>query len=389
MTTVVVSGAIANKPLNGGEAWVRLSWVLGLKRLGCDVYFVEQIDEDTCVDASGAVTDFDRSVNLAYFGEVVEQFGLESRASLVCGDGGRTSGLSYQELTEVAGSADLLVNISGHLQLDSLMRAFAAAGVKKAFVDLDPGFTQLWHATGEAGVRLQGHDLFFTVAERINSPSVPIPTGDMQWLPVRPPVVLEQWPIAPGDFSRFSTIASWRGAFGPIEHDGRTYGLKVHEFRKFIELPGRAPGEFEIALDIHPADAKDLDALKANGWRIVEPRQVVPGPLEFRRYVQQSGAEFSVAQGIYVDTRMGWFSDRSVRYLASGRPVLVQDTGFSDQYPTGQGLLAFSTMEDAVAGAESIVSDYAGHREAARAIAERYFDSDIVLAGFLEQAAVG
>jgi hypothetical protein len=270
--------------------------------------------------------------------------------------------------------------------VDDLMKAFR----RKAYVDLDPGFTQLWYVTGEEGARLRGHDLFFTVAERINSASVPIPTGDMQWLPVPPPVVLDEWPVAEGDgFSRFSTIASWRGAFGPIEHAGHTYGLKVHQFRRFMELPSRASGGFEIALDIHPADGKDLDALRANGWRIVDPRQVASGPLEFRRYVQESGGEFSVAQGIYVDTRMGWFSDRSVRYLASGRPVLVQDTGFSDRYPTGEGLLSFSTMEDAVAGAESIVSDYASHRQAARAIATRFFDSDVVLTRFLEQSGIG
>jgi hypothetical protein len=383
---VVVSGAIANKLRNGGEAWVRLSWVLGLRRLGCEVHFIEQIDRATCVDDGGEPTDFEHSANLAYFRDVVERFGVADSSVLVYEGGERTSGIPYDELVELARSADLLVNISGHLDLEPLMSAFA----KKAYVDLDPGFTQLWHAAGNPGARIAGHDLFFTVAESINSTHVRIPLSGIEWRVVRPPVVLEEWPVRDeGEHDRFTTIASWRGAFGPIEHEGETYGLKVHEFRKFIALPTLSPSTFEIALDIHPGDARDLEALTANGWRIRPPREVAAGPREFRRYVQGSGAEFSVAQGIYVATRMGWFSDRTVRYLASGKPALVQETGFSEHYPTGEGLIAFSTMEEALAGAQAISRDYAAHAEAARALAERCFDSDLVLGGFLEQAGLG
>jgi hypothetical protein len=202
--------------------------------------------------------------------------------------------------------------------------------------------------------------------------------------------VLGEWPVADdGDPGRFTTIGAWRGAFGPVQFGGRTYSLKVHEFRKVIELPRRSPQRFEIALDIHPGDDRDREALEAHGWTLVDPRATVPGPLEFRDYVQGSGAEFSVAQGIYVETNSGWFSDRTVRYLASGRPVLVQDTGFSDNLPVGEGLLAFTDLDGAVAGAERIASDYEHHRDAARAIAEAHFDSDTVLARFLEEAGIG
>jgi hypothetical protein len=202
--------------------------------------------------------------------------------------------------------------------------------------------------------------------------------------------VLTEWPVANGgDPDRFTTIGAWRGAFGPVHFGGRTYSLKVHEFRKVLELPRRAPQRFEIALDIHPGDQRDREALEASGWTLVDPRAKVPGPLEFRDYVQGSGAEFSVAQGIYVETNSGWFSDRTVRYLAAGRPVLVQDTGFSANLPVGEGLLAFSDLEGAVAGAQRIAADYDHHRVAARAIAESHFDSDIVLPRFLEQAGGG
>ena len=385
MGTLVVSGAIANKHHNGGEAWVRLSWILGLRRLGHDVWFVEQIGAESCVDAAGRPAPFERSENRRYFDEVVERFGLSGRASLLYEGGQESSGVPLAELLAVAEEAELLVNISGHLDLEPLMSRLR----RKAYVDLDPGFTQFWQANGIGGARLEGHDSYFTVGENIGRPGCEIPTCGLEWKAVPPPAVLEEWPVATGGADdRFTTIGAWRGAFGQVEFGGRTYSLKVHEFRKVIELPRRAPQRFEIALDIHAGDQRDRDALEANGWTLVDPRKTVPGPVEFRDYVSGSGAEFSVAQGIYVETNSGWFSDRTVRYLAAGRPVLVQDTGFSANLPVGEGLLAFSDLEGAVAGARRIASDYDAHRRAARAIAEEHFDSDIVLPRFLEEAGV-
>ena len=385
MTTIMVSGAIANKYRNGGEAWVRLSWALGLKKLGFDVYFVEQIAPASCVDAGGAVTTFDDCVNLAYFKQVVEQFGLSGSAALIYDNGEQVQGMTYAELLDLAEAADLLVNISSHLSLEPLMRRIR----RKAYVDLDPGFTQFWHAAGNAGPRLAGHDFYFTVGENIGTPTCRIPTGDIHWRPIRQPVVLEDWPISvEGTPDRFTTVASWRGPYGPVQHGGHTFGLKVHEWRKFVELPERARQGFEIALDIHPADEKDLSLLRRHGWRIVDPKAMAPGPAVFRRYIQTSGAEFSVAQGIYVETLSGWFSDRTIRYLASGKPALVQDTGFSRNYPVGQGLVPFHTLEQAIDGARRIARDYEGHRQAARALAETYFDSDKVLGGLIEEVGL-
>jgi hypothetical protein len=158
----------------------------------------------------------------------------------------------------------------------------------------------------------------------------------------------------------------------------------VHEFRKFIELPQHTALSFETALDIHPADQKDLEALQRHGWHIVSPA-VVARPDDFRSYVQNSSAEFSVAQGIYVQTQSGWFSDRTAAYLASGKPALVQETGFSQHLPSGEGLLGFATLEQAIDGAEQIRSNYAHHCRAARAVAEEYFDSDKVLQKLLSE----
>jgi hypothetical protein len=383
MAVVLVSGALANKLHNGGAAWTRLSWALGLKALGVEVAFVEQIRADSCVDASGRPCTFEESANRHYFREVTEQFGLSDLATLTCDDGG-AYGLNASELDDLVRSAAALVNITGHW-------AHPRMGLipRRIYIDLDPAYTQFWHAAGNPGPRLGGHHFYYTVGENIGRPDCSIPTGGIPWRPIRQPLTLEHWPAcAPGDTRPFSTIASWRGPYGPAEHAGNTYGLKAHEFRKFIDLPRRVERRFEIALDIDPADERDLVALRGHGWNVIDPGVVASGPLAFREYVQASGAEFSVAQGVYVETQSGWFSDRTVRYLASGRPALVQDTGFSRNYPVGEGLVAFRTMEEAIEGAERIARDYEEHGRAARAIAEAHFDSDRVLGRLIEETGL-
>jgi hypothetical protein len=382
----MVAGALANKPRNGGEAWVRLSWALGIARLGFDVIFVEQIAAADCRDDAGATVAFRDSLNVAYFRAVTNAFGLCGRAVLIRDDGPETEGLTYAELLDLAANAALLINISGHLALDSLTRLPRC----RVYVDIDPGFTQYWHAQGVTGARLAGHDFYYTIGENVGCSGCRIPSVGVSWRHTRQPVVLDDWPAtSTGWTQRFTTVANWRGPYGRIEHGGKAYGLKVHEFRKFLDLPRRAPGVFEIALNIHPADGGDLDALRDHGWTVVDPVGASADPDAFRRYVQGSGAEFSVAQGIYVETESGWFSDRTVRYLASGRPALVQDTGFSRTLPVGTGLLPFRTLDDAVAGAERIAADYDAHARGARALAEEYFDSDVVLGRLVEEIGVG
>jgi hypothetical protein len=383
MAVIVVSGPIANKPHNGGNAWAVLNWVLGLRRLGLQVFLLEQISQETCVDLSGRPAAFRDCANLTYFAHVVEQCGLSGVAALICDHGSQLYGLSYAELLDLADATSLLVNISGHLDLDAVTSRVR----RKAFIDLDPGYTQFWHAAGNSGARLEGHDIYFTIGENVGTPDCTIPTAGIRWHHTRQPVVLEYCsPASIGHSRRFRTVASWRGAYGPVRADGRTYGVKAHEFRKFLELPQRAQHEFEIALEIHPADAKDLEALRQHGWLIADPKTTVPDPAAFHGYVAASGAEFSVAQGIYVETNSGWFSDRTIRYLALAKPALVQDTGFSRNYPVGYGLVPFRSLGEAVDGAGRIVRDYDAHCRAARAIAEDYFDSDKVLGRVVELA---
>ena len=378
---VLVGGALANKPGNGGEAWVRLNWLLGLRALGLEVSFVEQIDSSTLVDARGCGTDFARSINREYFSRVLARFGLSDRASLVCDGGAQTEGLGLRELRDVASDADLLVNISGHLTLPGLVSAVR----RKAYVDIDPGFTQFWHTAGL--VNLDHHDTFFTVGSNIGDPHCTIPTCGRRWHVIAPPVMLDEWPVAPQPPElTFTTVARWRGTFGRVEFGGRTFGQKAHEFRKFAALPRCARQRCEIALDIDPADEPDRRMLLAAGWTLTDPKTAAGDPDGFRNYVRGSGAELSVAQGLYVETGSGWVSDRTAGYLASGRPALVQDTGFSRRLPVGEGLVAFRTLDEAVRGAGAIAARSSAHAQAARQLAERHFDARVVLPHVLSLA---
>jgi hypothetical protein len=261
---------------------------------------------------------------------------------------------------------------------------------RRAYVDIDPGWTQIWTERGSDAARLAGHDVYFTIAENIGTAGCTLPTAGIDWKPARQPVVMDDWPAATSVAEpwRFTTIATWRTPFGRLEHEGRRYGMKLDEFRKLIELPGRCAAQFELALDIDPAETPDIEALDQNGWQVVDARERAASPTAFREYVQGSGAEFSVSQGVYVDTDSGWFSDRTTRYLASGKPALVQETGFSRRLPAGEGLIAFRTLDEAVAGAEAIAEDPGRHARAARAMAETHFASDVVLPVFLRDAGV-
>lgn len=380
--TALVAGALANKPGNGGNAWSRMQWVLGLRALGFDAVFVEEIAPVACVDQAGAPVDFTDSANRAYFRSVCARFGLGESSALICGD--RHEGLDRAELERRAAASAVLINIGGHLTLEAVRRAVR----RQIFFDDDPGYTQLWHVQGQDGGRLEGFDAYFTVGGNIGGDGCSLPTAGVRWRPCRPPVALAEWPSAPVERTRFTTVASWRGAYGTVSDGSKTYGPKAHEFRRLAELPRRAGLAFEVALDIHPADGKDMEVLRGGGWEVVDPRRVAGEPDAYRDYVRGSGAECSAAQAVYVHTGSGWLSDRTACYLASGKPALVQDTGQGRTLPTGEGLVTFRTPEEAAVQARRIVRGYAGHAAAARALAETYFDAAKVIADVLDQAGV-
>jgi hypothetical protein len=365
LAVIVVAGALAAKPDNGGEAWVRLSWVLGLRRLGFEAWLLEEVDGEAA--AAGR----------SFFEQTVTTAELDSRALLLVA--GEAEG--RRQAAELADEAAALVNISGNLRDPELLKRFA----RRAYVDLDPGFTQIWQAQDHLGDQLSRHDRHFTVGLNLGAADCEVPADGLEWVPLPPPVLLEEWaPIERREFDRFTTVATWRNALGPPEHAGRAYTLKHHQLRRFAELPERSGLPFEIALDVHPDEIEEVGRLRRLGWSVVEPSLVAADPAAFRDYVRGSGAELSVAQGIYAETRSGWISDRTAHYLASGRPAVVQETGLPSAYRPEAGLLTFSDPAQAADAATQVVADYDRHASAARAYAESTFDSDLVLTRMLE-----
>jgi hypothetical protein len=376
--SILVAGALAQRPGAGGHAWVFLQYLLGFQKLGYDVLFVDWLDEEICCEP------VERSPHAAYLRSVMEAFGLAKVYSLLDRRTGQVAaGLSREEVTRRAAESACLLNVMGYLEDEEILGAVPL----RVFLDIDPGFPQMWREVALADV-FAGHDRFVTVGGNIGKPGCDIPTCGLDWISIPPPVVIDRWPAASSANDRFTTVCTWRGAFGPIEYNGRLYGLRVHEFRRFAELACLANAYFELALDIDESDASDRDLLLRSGWHLVDPRAVASDPMSYQEYVAGSRAEVAIAKQMYVATRCGWFSDRSACYLASGKPVLAQDTGLDGLYPLGEGLLAFSTVEEAVAGVDAIQRDYAGHARAARAVAEERFDSNRVLMRLLEQLAI-
>jgi hypothetical protein len=378
---IVVAGALAQRPGRAGHAWVFLQYLLGFRRLGWEVLFMDWLDATMCLDAAGAPCAVERSTNLQYLDAVMSEFGLEGNYSLLGPGAGTAIGMSLTETARRVAESDLLLNVMGYLRDEELL-GLARLPV---FLDIDPGFTQMWSELDLADL-LTGHRAFVTVGEAIGSAGCSIPTRGIDWITTPQPVALEQWPDAEGEASTITGIGAWRGPNAPISYGDQYYGLRVHQFRQFADLPRRAGGDFEYALDIHPSETKDIELLRAGGWRLVDPLVVGNTPSSYRTYIQGSLAEFMVAKGMYVNSRGGWFSDRSICYLASGRPVLAQDTGRKAVYDAG--LLTFSTADGAAAAIEEVVRDYPRHRRAAREIAEAEFDSDIVLSRLLGKLGV-
>ena len=369
---IVVAGALAQRPARPGHAWVFLQYLLGFRRLNLEVLFLDRVP-------AGA-TPAETAQMVRWLESVMDWAGLSGAWAIALPDESYT-GLTRTEVNERVRSSEFVLDVNGVLSGDDLLGEAAT----RVFVDIDPGFIQMWKALGLADV-LAGHDRFVTVASRMGLPGCEVPTLDLEWTAIRPPVVLERWPVRPpDDAGAFTSIATWRGPFGPLEYGGATYGLRVHEFRQFVALPRSVDARFEVVLDIDAEDNRDRMALEDSGWQVRDPASTVPDLHAYGEYIARSKAEVCVAKSMYVRTRSGWFSDRSACYLAAGRPVLAQETGFSESLPTGKGLVSFDSMDSAVAGVRTIGADLTMHGLAARRIAEEHFDSDIVLANLLRQ----
>jgi hypothetical protein len=256
----------------------------------------------------------------------------------------------------------------------------------RVLIEQDPGYTHLWAAEGDPAAIFGHHDVYFTVGANVGTARSALPTCGLDWHALWPPVVMDWWSCDdPGARGCLTTIGAWRD-YGYLEFEGRVLGPKVDEFERFLALPELAGEPLELALAID-ADDPDRERLIARGWRLADPA-IVSTPDRYRDYICSSLGEFSCAKGGYVATRSGWFSDRSACYLAAGRPVVLQATGFEDHLPTGAGLFAVRTPEEAVAALREIRADYAGHAAAARALAREHFDGERLLGDALALAGI-
>lgn len=372
---IIVAGYLVRYPL-GGQIWAHLQYVMGLHQLGYDVYFFEDFGwHDSCYDPIRNTMGDDATYGVRVLRDLMQRFDLDER--WVYRDAAGTfHGLSAIEAEQVIRQSDLLINLSGVTWFDGFDRI-----PHRVFIDEDPAFTQ-FRAAGDKGFwdLLNSHRQLYSYGHNIGQATCSIPTAGLPWHPICQPVVLDEWPMRfHASAEKFTTVMSWN-AYGKIEYAGQVYGQKSHEFPKVMDLPLHVQQPLELAVS---GDDVPMRELAKHGWMISDPLGVSQTIYSYRDYVQHSRGEFSVAKQAYVKTCSGWFSDRSEAYLTSGKPVVLQDTGYSAWLPAGEGLLAFHNLDEAVAAIDIVNGNYARHCRAARAMAEEFFDARQVLGGLL------
>lgn len=375
---IIVLGYIVRGPL-GGLAWHHLQYVTGLTKLGHDVYFFEDSDDyPSCYDPSRHLTDTNPEYGLRFAAEAFERVGLADKWVYYDAHTDKWLGPIGDRGPELCESADLLLNISAVNPLRSWYLDIPA----RVLIDTDPVFSQIRHLSDPSARSLaEKHTAFFTFGENTTCANCAIPDDGFPWLPTRQPIVLEAWPVLPApENGHFTTVMQW-DSYEPVLHDGHRYGMKSESFTPFLDLPAITDTRLELCLGSQTAPR---DLLLDKGWRLSNPLEITRTPWTYQQYIQASKAEFSIAKQGYVASRCGWFSERSAAYLASGRPVAMQETGFSEWLDSGSGLLAFNDAETAADCLDDISSHYRQHCIAARQLAEDYFDSRKVLQKLLD-----
>ena len=367
----------------GGIGWQAVHHVAGLARLGHDVYYIEDSGARPYDPRIKSVV-ADSSYGVAFLADAMARFGLADRWAYVDPVTGASHGLPRERLARLYGEADALFNVCAATRLrEEHMRCPV-----RIYVETDPVFEQIRVAEGDrkAIEDLQDHTHHFTYGENLGQPDSPIPLEKFAWKTTRPPVVMDLWrgecdPRA----ERFTTVATWKNVSKDITFRGETYHWSKHvNFLRLLDLPRRTTQPLELALALDDDGTRQL--LSSHGWNVTEALDASRDLDAYQQYVQRSRAELTAAKDLVVRTRSGWFSDRSVCYLAAGKPVVTQDTGFGKLLPTGEGLFAFSTVEEAAAAVDEINHDYERHCRAARRIAEEFFAADRVLARLCRDA---
>lgn len=380
---LVLLGIMGRTPF-AGVAWQVLHYIEGFRRLGCEVWYVEDTGawaydpEENTITAAPVNT-------LRYLGSVLDTVGLGERWVYVSADGDPL-GPAAGRLDELLGSADVLVNLTGA----TVLRDQHLHVPVRIYLETDPVAPQIEVAEGRRFTidLLAAHTHHFSYGENLGSPDCLVPVERFNYRPTRQPVVLDWWTSASvNGGGSFTTVASWKQTDKDIQWQDNTYSWSKHlEFEKVIGLPRRVKAQLELALACD--DLRAIDRLRSYGWHVTDALSLTKDIGPYRDYILQSKAEFTVAKDQNVRLRSGWFSDRSASYLAAGKPVVTQDTGFGNALPTGEGLFAFQTEDDAVAAIEEVERDYARHSAAAREIAREYFAAERVLAQLLDAAGV-
>jgi hypothetical protein len=373
-TRIIVAGSVASASGQSGAASAVLQYMLGLRALGHDVWFIDQLPP------KGALQHEQVEPEIDFCREVMAATGFDDRFAVLQGPGGSCVPMTRDHIIEVAASADVLLNLSGIL---TDLEIYGRIPVR-VFVDLDPGFNQLWAQSG-LDMNLGSHTHFATVGLAIGSEDCRIPLVDRSWIRFCPPVAISAWPVRLDTPERsFTTVANWR-SYGPIQDGQVKLGLKAHSFRRLLDLPHISGEQLSVALSIGPGDGADLEALRDGGWTVLDGKALTASVSNYRAFIGSSAGEIAVAKEGYVVTKSGWFSERSAAYLASGRPVVAESTGFERYLPTGAGLFAFGDAGQAAAGMAEIRARYRWHADQARAFAEEHFAAERVLARLLSE----
>jgi len=378
VTTVIVSPYhVATFPEGGGHFWVYMQYMLGLRQLGCQVYWLEQFNLDPEAEQGKAA--------LKIFSERMQRFGLQDNFILYAtaenGDHLTYVGRAAEEVESIFRQTDLLLNFhyaAGNTILERFKRT--------ALVDIDPGLLQFWMSHNQ--LHVQPHDLYFTIGETVGTPRALFPDCGLTWIPIRPVVNLEAWPFTYRPEAQFFTsISTWEIEDWVVSENEEYYeNSKRINYLRFANLPQHLQQELELALYLTEEDQPERDRMESGGWNIRLSREAAGNPEAYQTYIQDSRGEISAVKPSCIFFQNAWMSDRSLCYLASGKPVVVQNTGPSTYLPDGEGLLRFSTTEQAITAIEAINSSYLHHCKTAREIAEEYFDSQKVLASLLNRA---
>jgi hypothetical protein len=380
---VVLLHFVAQMPM-AGIAWQALQYLVGLKELGYDTWYLENHGANPYDPRANSVM-MDCSYNVGFLKDSIERFGFEDRWTYWDAINDVYHGLSRERVFELLKGADALINLCGATRL----RDEHMACPVRIMVDTDPVYEQIKYAKADPGARayLDAHTHFFTYGENVGGPGWIVPLCGVPWQPTRPPVVTSLWPAAPGAPEAFTTIATWENKGKNIEFEGEQYVWSKHvNFLRMLDVPKAAGVPFTMAM--LPPTAEIEAQVTAAGWRLTDPRPVSASIDAYGDFIRGSRAEFTVTKDIYVRPKSGWFSDRSVCYLASGRPVVTMATEFSRFYPVGEGLFEYADKAGALDAIAAVNADYARHAKAARHLAEEFFDAKRVVGKMMKDAGL-